>query len=329
VTYQLTIASGKSNVVAPNGIRYQAGATIVLPDTAYAQLSASAGAADFTGVTYLGDGMTYQCTLKSTVGNVVLPNQIRYGASAVAILSDAEYSQLSLSAISVLFSAVTTLGGGGGISPPAGDIGGSASSPTVVSTHLTSPLPIAQGGSGAATAAQDAVFAGPASGGSGAPSFRSLVAADLPAATTLAQGALKLPAASLGASPAAPASTTSTTLVMAGLAETITPANTGKVLVILSGSATNSTTGINGTVGARYGTGTPPANGAAVTGTRFGGVADQGVHNGSVSAGSAFIFQQVLTLTANTTYWFDLCQSTASNTASLPAVAVSLVELPS
>ena len=39
-------------------------------------------------------------------------------------------------------------GPGGGISPPAGDIGGTTADPTVVSTHLTSPLPVAQGGTG-------------------------------------------------------------------------------------------------------------------------------------------------------------------------------------
>ena len=39
-------------------------------------------------------------------------------------------------------------GGGGGITPPAGDIGGTTTDPTVVSTHLASPLPVAQGGTG-------------------------------------------------------------------------------------------------------------------------------------------------------------------------------------
>lgn len=43
-------------------------------------------------------------------------------------------------------------GGGGGINPPAGDIGGTALAPTVVSTHLTAALPIAQGGTGQITA---------------------------------------------------------------------------------------------------------------------------------------------------------------------------------
>lgn len=45
----------------------------------------------------------------------------------------------------------TPAGGGGGITPPAGDIGGTAGTPTVVSTHLSSALPIAQGGTGQGT----------------------------------------------------------------------------------------------------------------------------------------------------------------------------------
>ena len=48
-------------------------------------------------------------------------------------------------------------------------------------TDLTGQVPIANGGTGAATAAANLVFAGPASGGSAAPSFRAIVAADLPA----------------------------------------------------------------------------------------------------------------------------------------------------
>lgn len=57
-------------------------------------------------------------------------------------------------------------GGGGGISPPAGDIGGSTSVPTVVSTHLTAALPLAQGGTGQASqqAAIDALAGAVTSG---------------------------------------------------------------------------------------------------------------------------------------------------------------------
>jgi hypothetical protein len=63
----------------------------------------------------------------------------------------------------------------------------------VTATHLASPLPVNQGGTGTeAGAGQNDVFAGPSSGGAGAPSFRVLVASDLPAATTSAKGALQL-----------------------------------------------------------------------------------------------------------------------------------------
>lgn len=41
--------------------------------------------------------------------------------------------------------------GGGGITPPVGDIGGTTSVPTIISTHLTAPLPVAQGGTGTTT----------------------------------------------------------------------------------------------------------------------------------------------------------------------------------
>jgi hypothetical protein len=47
-------------------------------------------------------------------------------------------------------------------------------------TGLTTPLAISEGGTAAATAAQNAVFAGPSTGGSGAPSFRAVAAADVP-----------------------------------------------------------------------------------------------------------------------------------------------------
>ncbi|OYW78885.1 MAG: hypothetical protein B7Z19_06350, partial [Polynucleobacter sp. 32-46-5] len=49
-----------------------------------------------------------------------------------------------------------------------------------LSTGVTGTLPIANGGTGAATAAANVVFAGPSSGAAAAPSFRSLVAADIP-----------------------------------------------------------------------------------------------------------------------------------------------------
>jgi hypothetical protein len=55
----------------------------------------------------------------------------------------------------------------------------------VAVSDITGTLPVATGGSGATTAAANLVFAGPTSGSSAAaPSFRALVAADLPTGST-------------------------------------------------------------------------------------------------------------------------------------------------
>lgn len=74
----------------------------------------------------------------------------------------------------------------GGINPPAGDIGGTTSAPTVLSTHLTNPLPVSQGGTGAASVSPNQVFSGPSSGGAAPPSYRALAAADIPQLTDYA-----------------------------------------------------------------------------------------------------------------------------------------------
>jgi hypothetical protein len=51
---------------------------------------------------------------------------------------------------------------GSALAPPAGDIGGTAADPEVVSTHLAAPLPVAQGGTGSATGAAAVVALGAA-----------------------------------------------------------------------------------------------------------------------------------------------------------------------
>lgn len=59
-----------------------------------------------------------------------------------------------------LFSLANTTagGGGGGIAPPAGDLGGTTTAPTVVSTHLASPMPTTQGGTGQNAASSAALL---------------------------------------------------------------------------------------------------------------------------------------------------------------------------
>ncbi len=87
-------------------------------------------------------------------------------------------------------------GGGGGITPPAGDLGGTAGVPTVTGTHLASPLPLAQGGTGQGTqqAALDALAGAHTSGqvlrGNGTHvALSALQAGDIPALAYDASGA--------------------------------------------------------------------------------------------------------------------------------------------
>src|SRR5207302_9348491 len=93
---------------------------------------------------------------------------------------------------------ISSAGGSGGVQLGA-DIGGTLSSPEVVSTHLGGPLPADQGGTGHATL-QDAINALTGTQSAGAylrsdgtnAALSAIHAADLPAATTSAQGAVQL-----------------------------------------------------------------------------------------------------------------------------------------
>ena len=127
--------------------------------------------------------------------------------------------------------------------------------------------------------------------------------------------------------PATPAGTASTTLVMMGLAVAFTPSGSGRVLVLVTGNLTNSSSSASMVAGPRFGTGTAPVNGAAVTGTRFGANADQPFGDALPTVGQGFAFAAVLTLIPATAYWFDMALSTSTNTGTLNSPGVTIAEL--
>ncbi len=134
------------------------------------------------------------------------------------------------------------------------------------------------------------------------------------------------------AAPTAPASTSA--YAMQGLAGTITPLRSGKVLLTISGTATGSTVtagdGLEWQLS--YGTGAAPANADAVTGTQVGAV-QENTNPATVTAADVhtpFSISAVITgLTLGTAYWLDLAAKSIATASSggLANVSVTAVEL--
>lgn len=160
------------------------------------------------------------------------------------------------------------------------------------------------------------IYSGPASGGAASPTFRSLVEADLPTFVTAS------------VTPSNPSGTTDLTGKMMGLASVVTPTASGKLLVIHTGLFTNSTINDGASVTLRHGTGTAPANGAALTGTIDGNNPQMIATSGAAT--QPFTIAWTITgLTVGTPYWFDFGLSAITGgTAAITNVGVTINELP-
>jgi hypothetical protein len=172
---------------------------------------------------------------------------------------------------------------------------------------------------GTATTAQG----GLAAGGSAAQVLSKNSATDYDASWATLSGAL------LQTTGVTPSGTTSTIGVMVGLAGAFTPLRTGILLISITGAMYNTLASGATTIQIRYGTGTAPANGAALTGT---GVGSQvvGKTQGAADYKPFNAISLVTGLTKNQAIWIDLSQKTdnASGTAGLNSVAIVAYELP-
>lgn len=134
--------------------------------------------------------------------------------------------------------------------------------------------------------------------------------------------------AALTATPANPTATTSTTFVMMGLGSAcaLTPAISTRVLVTFDGSIFNSTASTNSQVELQTGTGTAPANGAAITGTTHGAAVT--ATSESVNGQRAFSLTRMLTgLTPGQAIWADLALKTVTaGTANVQVLTCTLTE---
>lgn len=125
------------------------------------------------------------------------------------------------------------------------------------------------------------------------------------------------------ASPSNPTGTNSATALMMGLAGSITPSKSLVCVIIVTGDLNSGTTG-NPTVQLYTGTGSAPANGAALTGTAIGSALQEvGIAGGSVP----FCCTAIVTLT-NAATWIDCSlKSDGTSTATLTNVSISAYEL--
>lgn len=132
-------------------------------------------------------------------------------------------------------------------------------------------------------------------------------------------------------SPANPTGNNTTTPKMQGIGSTctITPSKTGNLLIIVAGNVTNGNSGGSAIYRLRYGTGTAPANGAAVTGTTLGPLKQTISTAGLVTPGQTdFTLNGVaIGLTIGTTYWIDYeLYETGGGTAAAGNLSVSVIE---
>lgn len=130
------------------------------------------------------------------------------------------------------------------------------------------------------------------------------------------------------ASPADPTGTTDLTGKMMGLAVSIMPVNTGRILVVISGTIANATAIADGAnVQLRTGTGSAPANGDALGGTVAGGLVKYVA--ATTAQKSPFTVSAIISgLTLATARWIDLgLAAVTGGTATVKDLSVSAYEL--
>ncbi|MBB4257298.1 hypothetical protein [Bradyrhizobium sp. CIR3A] len=118
--------------------------------------------------------------------------------------------------------------------------------------------------------------------------------------------------ASQSATPSNPSGTTSTTGVMMGLGSTctITPTASGRVRFTIIGNVTNNNSPKNSVMRGRYGTGTAPSGGAALTGTTF-STALTSTTTAAGSPASIFPLEGIVSgLSLGTPVWYDTSLAT-------------------
>lgn len=115
---------------------------------------------------------------------------------------------------------------------------------------------------------------------------------------------------------------------MMGFGSTVSiTSTTGRLTIIVSGDADNSTNGSGAQMQIRYGTGAAPANGAALTGTAAGSLVKMVQNN--LNNRMPYSLNSIISgLTIGTTYWIDVSLAAiTSGTARIRDNSISVHEI--
>jgi hypothetical protein len=128
------------------------------------------------------------------------------------------------------------------------------------------------------------------------------------------------------AKPTNPTGTSSGSAVMMGLAGSITPAVTGRLVITMNGNYANNTLGGGTFIQLRYGTGSAPTNGAAATGTTLGAE----ISNSQDVANDNNVFSLtglVTGLSVGTAYWLDLGLRVSTGASNMTNITITAFEI--
>ncbi len=291
-----------------------------------------------TVTTYLAGTLTPQPTYSDTGLSVPISNPIVLNAAGRPQASATDATEVNVYLSSVSYKFLVKDSNGNTIDTPdnvpavmsafGGSFTGTLPFPVTVTGGVSGAIPYFDSTTDLAVSALLTAHA-PMIGGGAATAPKTVAAMTTGQVLYGVTGADPVPgqAALTHSSPVNKTGNATATFKMNGLAATITPVVTGRVIFTITGFVSNDTNGDAVTLKMSYGTGAAPANAATATGTII--TATQVYTSTSAGIQQGFSLTSIATgLTLNTAVWFDLqIANVTGGTASAFGIDCTAVEV--